>query len=145
MSTANLLNSHFEDSDDEEDFNPQPADLSDNEDAGGSDHDDAGDQIRNEAARQPSRDDASEADSTTEPVRSKTRDAELDGDEEIDDEDAEGEGEDTGPRANDDDEEDEEEDDEEEITVRNSRRLSPEPLPVLHTDFISGPPKKAKT
>jgi len=144
MSTASLLNSHFDDSDDEEDFNPQPADLSDNEDAGGSDHDDAGDQIRNEAARQSSRDDASEADSTTQPIRSKTRDAEVDGDEEIDDEDAEGEGEDTAPRA-DDDEEDEEEDDEEEITVRNPRRLSSELLPVLYTDFILGPPKKAKT
>jgi len=46
MSTSNLLNAQFDDSEDEDDFNPQPADLSDD---GGDD--DAGVQIRKEAAR----------------------------------------------------------------------------------------------
>merc|ERR1712093_835633 len=40
INTMSLQNTHFEDSEDEDDFNPQQADISDNEDAGGSDHDD---------------------------------------------------------------------------------------------------------
>lgn len=116
---SNLANAHFDDSEEEDDnFNPAPADLSDNEDARGSDHDDddAGAQIQKEAARRQSRDDASEDGSTTEQVKNRRRGFSEDGDH--DDEDDEGEGDDTAPAANDDEEEDDEEDDdEEEITV----------------------------
>jgi transcription elongation factor SPT5 len=112
MSTSNLLDTHFDDSEDEEEnFNPEP-ELSDAEDAGGSDHDEsAGQQIRNESARRrPSVNDDEGSDE--EPTISKRRDGEEDEDEE----DAEGEGEDIG-RNDEEDEEDEEDDDEEEITV----------------------------
>jgi len=61
MSTANLLNAQFDESDDEEDFNPQPADISDAEEGGDSDHDeDAGAQIQNEAANRRVNDEGSE-------------------------------------------------------------------------------------
>jgi transcription elongation factor SPT5 len=102
---SNLLNQQFDDSEDEEDFNPQPADESDAEDAAPDHDEDAGDQIRSEAARRPSRDES--------PVEN----AIADKDDE--DEDAEGEGEDTAPRDDDDDDEDDEDEDEEEITVSN--------------------------
>jgi transcription elongation factor SPT5 len=121
---ATLANAHFDDSEDEDDFNPAPADLSDNDDAVA--------QIQNEAAHRPSRDDGSEDGPTSEQVNNRRRDsgAGNDGDEDDKDaEDAEGEGEDTALRADGDDEEDEEEeeeveaedededDEEEEITV----------------------------
>jgi hypothetical protein len=118
MSTANLLNTQFDDSEEEDDnFNPQPADLSDAEDAGGEDHDDdAEDQIRGEAARQKSKQEGSD----DEDAMNKEGD---------DDEDEEGEGEDTAPRAGDDEEEDEEEDEEdEEITVRTEEDYESMPL-----------------
>ncbi|KAF4630686.1 hypothetical protein G7Y89_g7455 [Cudoniella acicularis] len=106
MSTSNLLNDHFGESEDEDDnFNPQPADLSDAE----NDDDDAGAQIQNEAAKQ--RNNASEDGARRRPS-----------DEQNDDED-EGEGEDTAPVDEDDDEEEEEEeDDEEEITGHRRKR-----------------------
>jgi transcription elongation factor SPT5 len=99
---SNLLNQQFDDSEDEEDFNPQPADESDAEDAAPDHDEDAGDQIRSEAARRSSRDES--------PVENAIADKD-------DDEDAEGEGEDTAPRDEDDDDEDDEDEDEEEITV----------------------------
>jgi len=103
MSNSNLANTQFEDSEDEEDFNPAPADISDAEDAGGSDHDDeAGAQIQGEEQMKARRSSAGD----------------RGGDEDEDEEDAEGEGEETAPGANEDeDEEDEDDDDEEEITV----------------------------
>jgi len=111
MSTANLLDAHFDDSEEEEDFNPQPADDSD---AGSDNEDDADNQVRGEAARHQSRDNTSE-DGVTEPVKSKRTEI-LDEEEDNDEDDDEGE--DTAPRANDDDEEEEDEDEEdEEITV----------------------------
>lgn len=116
---SNLANAHFDDSEEEDDnFNPAPVDLSDNEDAGGSDHDDnTKAQGQKEAARRSSRDDASEDGSMSDQVNKKRRGSGQDS-EQDDDEDAEGEGEDTAPAADDDDEEDEEEeDDEDEITV----------------------------
>ena len=116
MSTANLLNTQFDDSEDEEDnFNPQPADLSDVED----DNDaDAGAQIRNEASARRVSEGGSDDESTQDLAPAKKRSPQQDDNEA--DEDAEGEGEDTAPNALDDedDEEEEEDDDEEEITVR---------------------------
>lgn len=103
MATSNLINAQFDDSDEEDDnFNPQPADLSDAEDAGGDHDEDAGDQIRREAARHQSKDEGS------------------DGEDNANKEDEEDEGEDTAPRDEDEEEEEEEEEDEEdeEITVR---------------------------
>lgn len=107
MSTANLLSQNFDDSEEEDDFNPQPANDSGNEGS-----DDAGAQIRNEDARRRV-DDESEDEASPAPKR---RERTPDDEEE---QDAEGEGEDTAPRADDDEEEDEEDDDEEEeeITV----------------------------
>lgn len=118
MST-NLSNTRFDDSEDEEDFNPAQADLSDVEDAGGSDHDeDAGAQIQNEAARRREVNDDDGSDEESAISKRRTSADDRDGDEEVDEDDAEGEGEDTAPGANDDEEEeDEEDDDEEEITV----------------------------
>lgn len=110
MSTANLLDAHFDDSEEEEDFNPQPADESD---AGSDVEDEADNQVRGEAARRHSLDEVSE-DEPTEPVKSKRTEPVEDEENDEDDD----EGEDTAPRANDDDEEDEDEDEEdEEITV----------------------------
>jgi transcription elongation factor SPT5 len=113
---SNLSNARFDDSEDEDDFNPIQADLSDAEDGEGLGHDDdAGAQIQNEAARSREVNDESDE----EPVlRRRSSADEHGGNEDEDEEDAEGEGEDTVPGANEDeDEEDEEEDDEEEITV----------------------------
>lgn len=111
MSTSNLASARFDDSEDEDDnFNPQPADISDNEDAARSNHDDdAGAQIRNEASSRRV-DDESDDEETSNP---RSKPVEEDADE--DDEDAEGEGEDIAPGAHDDDDEDDEEDEEEEI------------------------------
>ena len=132
---SNLANAHFDDSEDEEDnFNPAPADLSDNEDAQAANHDaEVGAQVQKEAEGSPSRDDASENGSVSEQVNTKRRDSVGDGEEE-EDEDAEDEGEDTAPRADDDDEEDDEEDDdEEEITVSSPSSL--------HCSYVCGSAK----
>jgi hypothetical protein len=102
MSTSNL-NAQFDDSEEDDDFNPQPADLSDAEDAGGNDDEDAEDQIRRDAARQKSRREASDDEDA---VNKHGADGED-----------EGEGEDTAPR-DEDEEEDEEDEEDEEITVR---------------------------
>ncbi len=136
MATSNLLNAQFDDSDDEDDFNPAPADISDAEEAGGSDHDDeAGAQIQGEQqmkARRSSADDRR-------------------GDEDEDEEDAEGEGEETAPGANEDeDEDDEDDDDEEEITVSIRNSLSHilglsvcSNIQATLSDISTGPPQKA--
>jgi transcription elongation factor SPT5 len=119
MSTSNLLNTQFEDSEDEDDnFNPQPADLSDNEDAEA--------QIHNEAARRRVEDHGSDEEL---PVTKKKFSAdEGSGEEDDGDAEGEGEGEETAVGAHDaeDDEEDDEEedDDEEEITVSVQTFLS---------------------
>lgn len=110
MSTSNLVSGHFDDSEDEDDnFNPLPADISDNEDAGESDHDDdAGAQIRNEASTR-------RVDDGSDDEASNSRSRPVGDDVDEDDEDAEGEGEDIRPGAHDDDDEDDEDDEEEEI------------------------------
>jgi hypothetical protein len=118
MSTSNLLNARFDDSEDEDDFNPQPADLSDIEEAGGSDHDeDAGAQIQNEVSRklEVNDDDGSNGEPTISKRRSSTdgRGSDIDEDEEL------GEGEDILL-----DEDEEEDEEEEEITVRILSALS---------------------
>ena len=127
MSTSNLLDTRFDDSEEEDDnFNPQPADLSDVEDAGGSDHDD---RIQNEASRRQEVNDRSDEEL---PIskRSSADDRGGNENEDDEDEDAEGEGEpgaslsdvEDGRGANID-EDDEEDDDEEEITVSHSEPL----------------------
>ena len=116
---SNLANSHFDDSDDEEDnFNPAPADLSDNEDGQAPVPDyDVGAQVQKEPINRPSRNDASEDGSKSEQVNNKLRGSDGDNDQEDDNEDTEGEGESTALGAEDDDEDDDDEDDDEEITV----------------------------
>ena len=113
MATSNLLNTHFDESEEEDDnFNPQPADLSDTEEAGGPDDDDADNQIRGEAAGRRVQD-GSEDESARPSTNGKKKSLS-----DADDEDVEGEGEDTAPRDDDDEEDDEDEDeDEEEVTV----------------------------
>jgi transcription elongation factor SPT5 len=114
MATSNLINAQFDESDEEDDnFNPQPADLSDAEDAGGDHDEDAGDQIRREAARQESKDDASEGEDTA--IK----------------EDEEGEGEDTAPGDEEEEDEEEEDEEDEEITVRLGRVLEPAVKPAI--------------
>lgn len=114
---SNLQSAHFDDSEDEDDFNPQQADLSDVEDAGGSDHDDdAGAQIRNEASRRSAT--ADDASDDEQPTNTRGRSPAGQEDAEEEDEDAEGPGEDLAAGADDDDDEDEE-DEEEEITVNS--------------------------
>lgn len=103
MSTSNLLDARFDDSDDEEDFNPQPADLSDDE----------GDNT----AAQASKERVEDGPDTEAPAPRRKSVDQQNGDEE-DEEDAEGEGEDITRDNLDDDDEDEEDDEEEEITVR---------------------------
>jgi transcription elongation factor SPT5 len=114
MSTANLHGQHFDDSEDEDDnFNPAPADLSDDENT----EDAPNAQIRGETARRKQAVDDEGQDSS--PVRNNAKNRGSADDEDDNGEDEEGEGEDTAGVANDDeDEEEEEEDDEEEeITV----------------------------
>lgn len=127
MATTDLLNAHFNDSEDEDDnFNPQPADLSDNEDAGGDDHDeDARNQIQNEAARRPVNEDGYDEDEDAEapPSNGRKRSSEYRKEDEVgDDEDDEGEGEDTALGVHDDEEEEDEEDDEEEEITGHRRK-----------------------
>ncbi|KAH7379713.1 hypothetical protein BKA64DRAFT_234011 [Cadophora sp. MPI-SDFR-AT-0126] len=117
-----LQNTHFEDSEDEDDFNPQQADISDNEDAGGSDQDDdAGAQIRNEASKRFTNVDDGSDDEQPAPLRRRSSADPNDGEADEDDEDAEGPGEDINAGAEDDDEEDED-DEEEEITGHRRKR-----------------------
>merc|ERR1712225_135079 len=115
INTMSLQNTHFEDSEDEDDFNPQQADISDNEDAGGSDHDDdAGAQIRNEVSRRSANVDDGSDDEQPAPSRRRSSADQNDGEEDEDDEDAEGPGEDLNAGADDEDE-DENDDDEDEL------------------------------
>lgn len=118
MSTSNLLNNSFDDSDEEDDnFNPQPADLSDNEDEGHH----TGSAQRNEASRhQVGDDDGSEDESAPASGRKHSSGGGAD-DGEDEDEDEEGDGEDIAADDDEEDEEEEEDDDEEEITVRISK------------------------
>lgn len=116
MSTSNPPNNSFDDSDEEDDnFNPQPADLSDNEDEAHT----SNAQRNNESSRhQVGDDDGSEGESApTGGIKHNSGGAADDGEDE--DEDGEGEGEDitAGAHDDDDEEEDDEDDDEEEITV----------------------------
>ncbi|KAB8302112.1 hypothetical protein EYC80_005563 [Monilinia laxa] len=113
MSTSNLLNNSFDDSDEEDDnFNPQPADLSDNEDEGHH----RGSAQRNEASRhQVGDDDGSEDESAPASGRKNSSGGGAD-DGEDEDEDEEGDGEDIAGDDDEEDEEEEEDDDEEEIT-----------------------------
>ncbi|KAK6581114.1 hypothetical protein PZA11_006602 [Diplocarpon coronariae] len=117
---SSLQHANFEESDEEEDFNPQQADLSDAEDAGGSDRDEnVSAQSRNEVAKRPTiSEDASDDD---QPAGSRRRSSLGQGDGDEDDEDAEGPGEDIAAGQDEDDEEDEE-DEEEEITGHRRKR-----------------------
>lgn len=115
MATTDFLNAQFDDSEDEDDFNPQPADPSDDEDAAASSqHDD--EDTRNQ--RRANRDDVSE-DGDEDDRRGKA--AKVNRNEDVEEEeDAEGEedGEEEDGNGGDEDEEEEEEDEEdEEITV----------------------------
>ncbi|KAM5350579.1 hypothetical protein ACJ41O_007084 [Fusarium nematophilum] len=104
--------SRFDDSEDEEDFNPAPADVSDEEQDG----DDADQQLRSEArGSSPAHRDAEDDDEDERPSRSRHAD---------DDEEEEEEEQDSGRRRNDDDDEDEEEeeDDEDEDVQQGHRR-----------------------
>lgn len=93
-------------SEDEDDFNPAPADLSDNEG-----DDDVGNQLRKEADEAPA----------AQRVEDEEDDEDAEGEVEGEGE-AEGEGDDTAPVDDDDDEDDEEEDEEEEITGHRRKR-----------------------
>ncbi|RDL33576.1 uncharacterized protein BP5553_07944 [Venustampulla echinocandica] len=114
MATANLVNAQFDDSEDEDDnFNPQPADLSGGEEGGESDHDnDAGAQIQNEnanAKQQVDEDEESDDGGDADGPKRASGDQENGEDEEEEVEDEE-------------EEEEEEEDDEEEITGHRRKR-----------------------
>lgn len=113
MSTANLLNTQFEDSEDEEDFNPAPADLSDDENA---DEDDA--PIRRDIKRPGG---GSDGDEKPPKSNGKSKPSNL-----VDEngEDDEGEGEDIAGAEDDEEEDDEEDEDDEEEEVTVSHRLS---------------------
>lgn len=121
MATSNLLTTQFDDSEDEDDnFNPAPADLSDDDNAGDDDESEA--QMRSEGARRRVADgtyddgDDEEAPPAKANGKSKTLDrrevnpADEDGEDE-------GEGEDLNGEAGDEEDEEEEDDDEEEVTV----------------------------
>ncbi|EHK96330.1 putative Transcription elongation factor SPT5 [Glarea lozoyensis 74030] len=104
MSTANLLNTNFEDESDEEDFNPQPQDASDGED-GGEDEDPSA-QIRDEASKRRVEEDNGSGDEGDVNTR------------------APNDGEEDEEEPGDDDEEDDEEDeDEEEIAGPKRKRV----------------------
>ena len=111
MSTANLLNSNFDDESDEEDFNPQPQDASDAEDGG--EDEDPNAQIRDEAA--------------------KTR---VDEDDGSGDEDATN-GRAQNDEEDDEEEEDEEDEDEEEIAVCIPWLRTIESWKILYTGCLS--------
>lgn len=100
--------SRFDDSEDEEDFNPAPADLSDEE------QDDDHQKVKRGSSPAP-RDDDDDEDERP----SKSRHADDDEEEEEEEE----EEEDTGRRRDDDDDEDEEEEDEEDEDIQQVRKL----------------------
>ncbi|PTB73902.1 hypothetical protein M440DRAFT_67502 [Trichoderma longibrachiatum ATCC 18648] len=103
----------FDDSEDEEDFNPAPADMSDEEEAN-----DASSRARDSS---PNR--RQEADDDEEPTPAKSRRArDEDGDEEEEEEDEEEEADTRGRHDDDDEEEEEEEDDEDEDDVQHGHR-----------------------
>jgi transcription elongation factor SPT5 len=123
MATSNLLTTQFDDSEDEDDnFNPVPADLSDDENAGGDD-DDSEAQVRNEGARRHVAEDTYEDGDDEEALpartngKSKTPDRRGADPADEDGEDDEGEGEDLNGEGGDEEDEEEEDDDEEEVTV----------------------------
>lgn len=120
MSTANLLSHDFGDSDDEDDFNPAPADLSDDENVGSDTE-----QAPTRAMPDPPSDDENGAPAPGPNERVRSPEGSHDGDLAGDDEDEEGQGDDTaGGAVDDEDEEDEEDDeDEEEVTVSYTRGL----------------------
>ncbi|KAL3418529.1 transcription initiation protein spt5 [Phlyctema vagabunda] len=120
MSTSNLLDSHFEDSEEEEDFNPQPADVSDN-DEGESDNE-TGAQRANQTSKRNRDDDDNDAPNSKGRERDSDDEDEDEGVADGEDEDAEGEGEDTAPGAHNDDEDEEEEEDEEDEEITGHRR-----------------------
>jgi transcription elongation factor SPT5 len=127
MATSNLLTTQFDDSEDEDDnFNPAPADLSDDENLRGN-NDESEAQVRSEGARRRVAEDTYDDDDDEDvpPARingkSKTPDRRGADVADEDGEDDEGEGEDLNGEAGDEEEEeeeDEEDDDEEEVTVR---------------------------
>lgn len=132
MSTSNLPNNSFDDSEEEDDnFNPQPADLSDNENEAHT----SNAQRNNESSRhQVGDDDGSEGESApTGGRKHNSGGAADDGEDEDEDEDGEGEGEDitAGAHDDDDEEEDDEDDDEEEITVSTHTATYKIPLFLL--------------
>lgn len=109
MSTSNLLNAQFDDSEDEEDFNPAPADLSDDEGA-----EDA-DASKPENISRPNNDDAEEEKAPIPGKRQPIQDN-VDEDEDEDDQ---------ADEDPDEDDEDDEDDEEEEITVRAVQSRAP--------------------
>jgi transcription elongation factor SPT5 len=124
MATGNLLTTQFDDSEDEDDnFNPAPADLSDDENAG--DYDESEATLRNEGTRRRVGEDTyDDGDDEGAPPgktngKSRTQD-QRDHAANEDGGDDEGGGEDLNGEAadeEDEDEEEEEDDDEEEVTV----------------------------
>jgi transcription elongation factor SPT5 len=117
MATSALNNVQFDDSEDDDDnFNPVPADMSDDENAGGDNELEA--QIRGESARKHNAyNDEKEIPRKTN-GKSKISDEARDIEDDEDIEDEEGKGEDVGGAGLDDEDEDDEEDeDEEEVTV----------------------------
>ncbi len=128
MATGNLLTTQFDDSEDEDDnFNPAPADLSDDENAG-EDDDELEAQVRNEGARrrvaEDIYDDGDDEDAPPARTNGKSKTPDRRGGNPAEDgEDDEGEGEDLNGEAGDEEEEEEEDDDEEEVTVRSASEV----------------------
>jgi hypothetical protein len=119
MSTANLLNSNFDEESDEEDFNPQPQDASDGEDGG--DVEDPSAQIQGEAAKRRAEEDNVSGDEDEPNTRAPNDDEEEE------------------EQAGDDDEEDEEDDEEDEIAVRtlSSRTTALRVIPLKHVFCVA--------
>lgn len=121
----------LDDSDDEEDFNPRPADLSDEEDDV-----DAQNQLQGEAAKDATRDEEQSEDEGVKPAKP-SRDAR---DEEEENEDEHG----GATLENDDDEDDEEEEEEEEDDEEEVSVGSPAIWHALESLHLStGSPQKA--
>jgi transcription elongation factor SPT5 len=119
MATTNLLTTQFDDSEDEDDnFNPAPADLSDDENAG-EDDDESEAQVRNEGARrrvaEDTYDDGDEEEAPPARTNGKGKTPDRRGDNPADED-----GEDLIGEAGDEEDEEEEDDDEEEVTVRSA-------------------------
>lgn len=139
MSTANLLSHDFGDSEDEDDFNPAPADLSDDENAG-SDIE----QAPARAVADASSDDGNDTLAAAQNESIKKPGGSQDGDAAGDDEDEEGQGDDTAAGAVDDEDEEEEEEDEdeEEVTVSHTGDHEDAQLPVTslacHASAVRG-------